>query len=583
MGLTSSLYAGLSGLKSNEFRMDVIGDNIANVNTYGFKSSSVNFQNQFLSTFSFGSAAEGTHGGTNPMQVGTGSAVGAVSRNFSGGAPETTGKNTDLAVQGEGLFTLERADGALVYTRDGSFQLNSENYLTSADGFYVQGYAVDQTFNIVQGALDRLRIPLGEIATATVTSEVSFAGDLDGSAALPTSRPVTTSVPLITAPATPAIGTTPLTSLVNGASDQKFYTDNVITLYSAVKGGATLPEREFIVGTTGTTVNDLLAWLDNVLGITTLSDEPNLLDLTAGGAADQYQDPEIKIDAAGQIVIISNVGSENQILLPSGSIRATIGNGATAPADSVPFSFTSIHNATADQLRGSTRTSFQAYDSLGVPLDVVVTMTVESKDDSSGTTWRFFVESDDDTDVNRSLGTGTITFDPAGHYSAGTGLSVQVDREDTGAQSPQTITLDFSDMKGYEMASAISLLSQDGFPSGTLQDFSIGSDGIILGAFTNGQTKSLGQVIISTFRNYEGLIADGQNLYLAGPNSGDPIVKEPQQLGAGTINSGALELSNVDLSREFINLIVASTGFSASSRVIQTSDQLIDELIMLTR
>ncbi|OPZ95251.1 MAG: Flagellar hook protein FlgE [Planctomycetes bacterium ADurb.Bin412] len=138
-------------------------------------------------------------------------------------------------------------------------------------------------------------------------------------------------------------------------------------------------------------------------------------------------------------------------------------------------------------------------------------------------------------------------------------------------------------MDGYAMNSAISLLSQDGFMAGTLQDFSIGSDGIIVGSFDNGLTRQLGQVVLATFRNYEGLVAQADNLYVTGPNSGTPLIKKAMELGAGSITAAALEMSNVDLSREFINLIISSTGFSASSRVIQTSNQLLNELMALTR
>ena len=125
MGLTSSLFAGLSGMKTNEFTMDVIGNNIANVNTHGYKSSRAGFQSQFSNTFSFGSAPSGSMGGTNPLQVGTGTMVGGVLRDFSGGAPEVTGIKTNLAIQGQGLFIVQKADGSQVYTRDGNFQFNS--------------------------------------------------------------------------------------------------------------------------------------------------------------------------------------------------------------------------------------------------------------------------------------------------------------------------------------------------------------------------------------------------------------------------------------------------------------------------
>ena len=223
-------------------------------------------------------------------------------------------------------------------------------------------------------------------------------------------------------------------------------------------------------------------------------------------------------------------------------------------------------------------------------MDVDLTMVLESKNAGGGLTWRYFAESSDDSDAgnvdetaSRVVGTGTIEFDSQGAYLSGANLVASIDRDLTGAATPQSITFDFSNMDGFAMTSVMSLLSQDGFQSGTLQDYSIGPDGIIVGSFTNGLTRNLGQVVLATFRNYEGLVAQADNIYITGPNSGSPIIKKAQELGAGTINAGALELSNVDLSREFINLIVTSTGFSASSRVIQTSDRLLSELMMMTR
>jgi len=215
-------------------------------------------------------------------------------------------------------------------------------------------------------------------------------------------------------------------------------------------------------------------------------------------------------------------------------------------------------------------------------MEIVVTLVMESKS-SDGITWRFYAESSDDTDADRVLGTGTVKFDSSGNFLEATDRNITINHTDTGAATPQTITLDFSSMDGYAMDSAISLLSQDGFIAGTLQDFSIGSDGIIIGSFDNGLTRQLGQVVLATFRNYEGLVAQADNLYTTGPNSGSPLIKKAMELGAGSITAAALEMSNVDLSREFINLIISSTGFSASSRVIQTSNQLLTELMALTR
>ena len=131
--------------------------------------------------------------------------------------------------------------------------------------------------------------------------------------------------------------------------------------------------------------------------------------------------------------------------------------------------------------------------------------------------------------------------------------------------------------------SSLAATYQDGAPRGTLASYSVGTNGIITGAFTNGLTRTVGQVALATFANPEGLVDIGSNLFTNGPNSGTPVVGEPLSLGAGKVVGGALELSNVDLSQEFINLILASTGYSASSRVITTTDQLMQQLLVLGR
>jgi flagellar hook protein FlgE len=131
--------------------------------------------------------------------------------------------------------------------------------------------------------------------------------------------------------------------------------------------------------------------------------------------------------------------------------------------------------------------------------------------------------------------------------------------------------------------SQLVMSNQDGSPIGSLSSFSIGADGTITGAFTNGKTQTLGQVAVANFDNPNGLVDDGGNKFSEGPNSGVAVISAPLSLGAGAIRSGALEASNVDISKEFINMIISSTGFSASSRVISTSDQLLTELLNSAR
>ena len=602
MGLTSSLFVGLSGMQVNESRMDVIGNNISNVNTYAFKSQRVNFQTQFYNMLNFGSAPNGSYGGTNPMEIGTGATVGAITKDFSGGAPETTGIKTDLAIQGDGMFIVQDTEGANHYTRDGSFQFNSENYLLNSDGFFVQGYGVDTNFNIVEGTLSNLRVPLGEITTAESSSKAFFSGDLDASGISALSRASGTlevrgnirgvsNSQILNEGGADITGATLLTDMQD-ATGPLFDVGNFISLDNAVKGGKTLPVEQFLVEATST-VDDYMAWLEDVLGINT---DPDLSDLDGDGAVDlidnvgdPIKQPGVRIatdtTAAGAqtyIEVVSNMSSGNQLDFNGSEAIAIIQGSAANKYKNNPFTFAEPDGFEIADVE-SVKTSFRAYDSLGIPMDVDLTIVMVDKTDN-GITWRFFAECTDDTDNDRVIGSGTVTFDPNGNFLEASQGVITIDRTNTGAATPQTVELDFANMDGYSItSSAISLLSQDGFQSGTLQDFSIGNDGLITGSFTNGLTRQLGQVVLATFRNYEGLLNDKNNMYSTGPNSGQPVIKKPQELGAGALNSTALELSNVDLSKEFINLIVSSTGFSASSKVIQTSNDLLTQLINLTR
>jgi flagellar hook protein FlgE len=219
------------------------------------------------------------------------------------------------------------------------------------------------------------------------------------------------------------------------------------------------------------------------------------------------------------------------------------------------------------------------YDSLGTPLSVNVTAVLESKT-SAGNTWRFYAQSADDTDVTLNVGNGTLSFDTQGRLVDSTGTTISIDRDNTGSGTPLVLKMDFGSMTSLTSGqSNLTMTAQDGSPIGTLNSFSIGADGRVVGSFSNGMTQTLGQVAVATFTNNMGLNDTGGNLYEASANSGLPIISAPQTQGAGAVRSGSLEMSNVDISKEFINMIISSTGFSAASRVITTSDQLMTELL----
>lgn len=563
MGLTSALFTGLSGLNSNQFRIDVIGDNIANANTTGFKGSRSMFQTQFAQMFSLGTPPGNAQGGTNGIEVGLGSAIGATQRNMQQGSTETTGLSSDLAIDGNGFFVVRSADNRQAFTRDGSFLLNADNYLVTADGFYLQGYGVDSNFNIIPGVLTDIKVPLGEMSAASATDLVTFRGNLPGSdVTAATTGSIYQSQQLVEdAVGTVADGDSLLTSLRAASDPTALMLSNgdVISLNSITKGpasgGRVVPDAQFIVGTTGTTVTDFCNWLNTTLGINTAAPTGS---------------PGVSI-SGGQITIAGNAGTQNALNIASANISS---DGAVTN----PFVF----GKTQDADGGSIYTMLEAVDSLGTKLQVGVTMVFEGSV-SGQNTWRFYAESPDDTSGARTVGTGTVTFDSQGRLVNSTGNSVTIDRDNTGAADPLAFTLDFSAVGGLGGEFSLVQAGHNGFEPGELTGFSVGADGTVIGTFRNGLSRTLGQVALANFSNPAGLTRETNNLFRAGPNSGEPMVAAAGAMGAGRIMSGTLELSNVDLSREFIGLINASTGFSAAGKVITTSDELLNDLLMLTR
>lgn len=565
MGLTSALFTGLSGLNASQFRLDIIGDNIANINTTGFKSSRTLFQTQFSRTLSAGTKPTGDQGGTNPSQIGLGAAVGAIQRSFTPGSIETTGVPTDLAIEGDGFFVLRSPENESVFTRDGAFTLSADNRLVSADGFFVQGFSVNSDFELVPGVIGDISIPVGTLTTARATDNALLEGTLDSSGVVATQGTILQSQILFDATSGLQLDnvTGPGTALTNvagsAAGPAMFSTGDVITVDGITRGGRDVPSEQFTVGVTGTTLSDLLAWLDEVTGI----------DTTAGVAGN----PGTAVTTDGRLEIRGNAGTENALSIQAGTLTSS---NTTTP---LPFAFTETQAADGE----SAHTSFIVFDSLGAPITIDLTMVLETRTTGSST-WRFYANSGDDSDVDSVVGTGTLNFDADGQFVDAPQNGVVVNRVGTGANDPLAISLDFTRLSGLNVSeSALIMGFQDGFATGTLIDFSIGQDGIVTGTFTNGLNQVVGQIGMATFANPAGLLARSNNIFFVGPNSGEARITAPLVLGAGKITSGALELSNVDLSREFINLITSSTAFSAASRVISTSDQLLQELLLVAR
>lgn len=574
MASTTAFFTGLSGLSVHARRLDVIGNNISNVNTTAYKSARLNLENSFPRTLSAGTPPEDTLGGTNPYQVGLGVKASGTQRNFSVGSISPTGDPRDLAIDGDGFFIVNQGENQY-YTRNGAFRQDANDELVTINGEQVLGFGVDADYNIVEGALQPISIPVGRLQISEPTTLVNFAGNLNAGGDAATAGSMTrllgtATEGLRTIAGGFATAATPLTSLQNpGTGGSLFETGQTIQLENATRGGATVPTSELAVAA-GTTVQQFLNFLNTSLGIhSTTTANP---DGTLPGAA---IDP-----VTGVITVTGNTGTTSTIEIEPSDIRTFDAEGGLAD---LPF-VTSNDSASTGE---SDRTTLVAYDSLGNAVEVSVAFTLAEKTDS-GTTWRYDIYSSDNEGAGQFLGTGEVDFDSIGELVANEPITVSVSRAGTGAASPLSFNLLLASTNGRMTAltdtpSTFSPVFADGVPTGTLEAFSVREDGTIVGAFDNGVARNLGQVAVARFINNQGLIDRGNSLFAVGPNSGQATVTTPGLQAAGRITSGALELSNVDLGQEFIDLILTSTGYSASSRVIQTTDELMQQLLVLGR
>ncbi len=569
MALQTALFSSLTGITSNSKLLAVSGNNIANVNTTAYKRSRITFETEISQRLTTGSAPTATLGGTNPSQMGLGTRLSSITRDFSTGSLQTTGVNTDMAIDGNGFFIVE-LEGNTRYTRTGNFVLDRDYNLVNTDGGLVQGFGVDENFDVVDGVLQDLTIPIGVLTIAEATENVKFAGNFNSNGDVATVGSISQSEVLYSdaTATTQILGTDSLASIYDADGTLLYNAGDVITIAGVSKGGATLEDRTFEINAAnttdsddfGTTVDDFLAFLDDIFGIDTT--------LTSGTST-----PGVTL-VGGQILVEGNTGEANNIEFAASSVK----NDTV-----VTIGFTN----TQDAVGGSARTSFVGFDSLGTEVTVDLRFVLEEKT-TNGVTWRYYADSGDDTDVDAAVGTGTLTFDTEGNLLSVTNPSISIDRENTGAITPLGITLVFDDPFATvtsltDTTSFIAAQSQDGSQIGTLEDFSVGEDGTISGVFSNGLLRNLGRVALAVFANNNGLEEFGGSLYRPTINSGIATVVNAGQGGSGRVIGRNLELSNVELAEEFINLISASTGFSASSRVLTTSDELIQELLASVR
>ncbi|MFN7396200.1 MAG: flagellar hook protein FlgE [bacterium] len=570
MASTVAMFTGLSGLTANSRNLDTIGNNIANVNTTAFKSSRLIFATQFSRNLSLGGGPSAATGGTNPRQVGLGVTIAGTQRDFTTGSLSATGGPSDLSITGDGFFMVNRG-GQTLYTRAGSFTRNADGELVNVSGDRVLGWSSDNTFQVDRTQLTPLTIPLGRLRIAEASTTAIMNGTLNN-----TLNPdlnigsfvATTGSRQTLAAMTDISGTIATTSLVtdlrNPSDDPIAAVGDVIALRRVLKGSNPVPDATLTVTAT-TTLQDVMDFLARGLGIQNTGETPT---------------PGVTLQAGGVVRINGNSGENNNIDLQTTMLRVEPPAGAATS----PLTVTPVLTANGE----SQYTQFSVFDSLGNRVNLNLTMTMVDRGTTAvpGSRWRYDINSPDNVGGDPRITTGTIDFDVNGNLLPGTSPSITLNRGPAGAEVPLTFTLDFSRAKAAANptgANPLTMQSADGSSLGTLSSFSIGNDGIITGGFDNGLTRTLGQVPLAAFSNPEGLVEVGQSLFTNGANAGTPVTVIPGQSGTGGVLAGSLELSNVDLSAEFVNLILASTGYSGASRVITTTDQLLQQLLTIGR
>ncbi len=513
-----SMYAGVSGMGAHMEKMDVVGNNISNVNTTGFKGSRATFQTMLSQTMEGGTAPQDERGGTNPRQIGLGTEIGSVDKNMEQGNLESTGKNTDLAIEGDGFFVLNDG-GSNYYSRAGNTDFDEQgNLVNTSNGYKVQGWTADS-----QGRIDTNEdigdISLQQSMNAEATDEIEFDGNLSSD-----TNQWSTSFGF-TPDGADEEATIDITYEDTGEEDEE---GNQIWDYSidSVSNGEITGNHENRNGELA------VEWNDD-------DDEYQIVP-------DQdFNLPEITVD---------DVGDE----LGPGHLPGH--------PDMSPF------RTSAYQV------SDEVYDSQGNKHDVTVDF-----ERSTSNNWRYSVNINDNEILSDS---GPVTFDESGNVTEGGIDTLSVDADDVSeleGVGDLNVELNFEDMTQSSGAHSAEIGNVTGYEAGDLESFNIDGSGTINGSYDNGMELSLARVATAGFDNPGGLSEEGDSLFAESNNSGSARIGEAGTGGRGEMTAGTLEMSNVDLSREFTDMITTQRGFQGNSTTITTADEILQEVVNMKR
>lgn len=534
-----SLFSGVAGLRTHQTRMDVIGNNIANVNTVAFKANSMTFQDLLYQTTQNASGANAATGraGINAKQIGLGVATGSIATKITTpGSAQNTGSPFDIRITGDSFFVVSDG-GNQYYTRAGAFNVDANGTLCMAtNGYTVMGYGTTQNATtgetvINTASLTSLDVMSDENLTSppVATTDAYIVGILDkNSDALSTTAGQMMSIP--------------------------FY-DNLGYSYTA---------QFRIEKAEGATGADTGQYKMTMTDIVDADGKSILIETVKTGTGDDAAS-ELKEMTAGkklQVLADSNVFSINGTA--SGNVAYLTFDTYDTPRTEKPsgkllsISFPNEGKAPTDVSRNQAKTKENGVEMLGLTLNLDGLAETANLPDQI------------------KAAEGPVPNGFRGMIDDGTRKGIAINFEEM-----QNI-----DNKGSSTVNGkkgqITSDAGAGCAVGEMSSISIGQDGKITASYTNGQTKLLGQIATATFANASGLEKTGDNLYSVTLNSGEAVIGDITANG-GSMTTGELEMSNVDLSDEFTTMITTQRGFQANSRIITVSDSMLEELVNLKR
>lgn len=556
-----SMYSAVSGLKTHQTKMDVIGNNIANVNTVAFKSSSVVFQDvlyQMTSNASGANAATGT-GGVNAKQIGLGVTTGATNLSITtSGAAETTGRAFDIRLSDQSTtnFFVVNNGSENLFTRAGSFYVDGAgNLCMTSTGYTVMGWQVDPTTgNIKKDTVSALRVMQTSNLTSApeATTQANVSGIIDKN-----DKDVLSDNGLVKT----------LTFFDNlGYS----YTARFAMKSTGTDGKYTV-ELEKILNSDGTTFydpateTDPTKSLDNIFGVSSNATIGTYTSVQSG----------FYYDSATNLLHVGNNAQGTTITWTDVTDKKDANYPGYFTDNTKKYSLKEVYGV-GDGIINQMKNS----KNVGVTVTKGV-LTIKA----------------DVTDYGIDFSTKDGTFKGVGSRNAQTkpnSVTLNMSKLGNSPTQFEDITIDFSGLKdannGGKSTAVMSTGSIDdgvtgkGKKLGAMIGISIDNNGLITGTYDNGNTETLGQIAVAQFANASGLEKVGENCYRTTLNSGefDGIGVEISADGS-SMTSGELEMSNVDLSTEFTQMIITQRGFQANSRIITTSDTLLEELVNLKR